>query len=328
MERRTLGKSGLEVSSIGLGCMGMTHGYTPLPERSAMIDLIRKAYENGENLFDTAEVYGPFTNEELVGEAVEPFRKEIVIATKFGWDAINGKPFETNSHPSHIRKVVEQSLKRLRTDYIDLYYQHRVDKSVPMEDVAGVVGDLINEGKVKHWGLSEAGPDSIRRAHSVTPLTAVQSEYSIWLRGLEKDVIPTLEELEIGLISFSPLGKGFLTGKIDDVSKLHDKDFRKTQPRFQKDAIDANMAIVELIREIGNRKQASPAQIALAWILAKKPWIVPIPGTTKENRFLENIGAANVILSNEEMALIDSASDSITIVGEQYSKEGMATLER
>lgn len=287
MKKRTLGTQGLEVSAIGLGCMGMTHGYTPLPDRNEMIKLIRTAYEKGENFFDTAEVYGPFTNEELVGEAVEPFRKEVVIATKFGWNVLGGDPSGLNSRPEHIRIVVEQSLKRLRTDYIDLYYQHRVDPNVPIEEVAGTVGDLIREGKVKYWGLSEAWSATIRRAHAVTPVSVLQSEYSIWMRDLEKEVIPTIEELGIGLVPFSPLGKGFLTGNIEDTSKLDTNDFRRNLPRFQQGAIDVNKAIVELIKEIAVAKNATPAQIALAWLLSKKPFISPIPGTTKLHRFEE-----------------------------------------
>lgn len=287
MKKRTLGTQGLEVSAIGLGCMGMTHGYTPLPDRNEMIKLIRTAYEKGENFFDTAEVYGPFTNEELVGEAVEPFRKEVVIATKFGWNVLGGDPSGLNSRPEHIRIVVEQSLKRLRTDYIDLYYQHRVDPNVPIEEVAGTVGDLIREGKVKYWGLSEAWSATIRRAHAVTPVSVLQSEYSIWMRDLEKEVIPTIEELGIGLVPFSPLGKGFLTGNIEDTSKLDTNDFRRNLPHFQQGAIDVNKAIVELIKEIAVAKNATPAQIALAWLLSKKPFISPIPGTTKLHRFEE-----------------------------------------
>lgn len=328
MQKRKLGNGGLEVSAIGLGCMGMSLGYTPLPGRDEMIKLIRTAYEKGETFFDTAEVYGPFTNEELLGEAVGPFRKDVVLATKFGWDALNGKPQELNSKPENIRKVVEHSLKRLRTDYIDLYYQHRVDKNVPMEDVAGVVGELIKEGKVKHWGLSEAGEANIRKAHAVTPLSAVQSEYSIWLRGLEDNIIPTLEELGIGLVPFSPLGKGFLTGAYNSMAQLDEKDFRRTQPRFQQEAIEANMAIVELLKQIAGQKDATPAQIALAWLLAKKPWIVPIPGTTKLHRFEENIAAADIKLTSEEVENIDKASASIKIVGEQYHPEGMKLVER
>lgn len=328
MENRKLGTQGLEVSAIGLGCMGMTHGYTPLPDRNAMIKLIRTAYEKGENFFDTAEVYGPFTNEELVGEAVEPFRKEVVIATKFGWNVLGGDPTGLNSRPEHIRIVVEQSLKRLRTDYIDLYYQHRVDPNVPIEDVAGTVGDLIREGKVKYWGLSEAWSDTIRRAHAVTPVSALQSEYSIWMRDLEKEIIPTIEELGIGLVPFSPLGKGFLTGAIDDTSKLDAKDFRRNLPRFQQDAIAVNKAIVELIKEIAAAKNATPAQIALAWLLSKKPYISPIPGTTKLHRFEENIAAVDITLSPDEINRIDEASAAINFVGEQYPEEMLKKIGR
>lgn len=328
MENRKLGTQGLEVSAIGLGCMGMTHGYTPLPDRNAMIKLIRTAYEKGENFFDTAEVYGPFTNEELVGEAVEPFRKEVVIATKFGWNVLGGDPSGLNSRPEHIRIVVEQSLKRLRTDYIDLYYQHRVDPNVPIEDVAGTVGDLIREGKVKYWGLSEAWPNTIRRAHAVTPVSALQSEYSIWMRDLEKEIIPTIEELGIGLVPFSPLGKGFLTGTIDDTSKLDAKDFRRNLPRFQQDAIAVNKAIVELIKGIAAAKNATPAQIALAWLLSKKPYISPIPGTTKLHRFEENIAAVDITLSPDEINRIDEASAAINFVGEQYPEEMLKKIGR
>lgn len=328
MEKRKLGNSGLEVSAIGLGCMGMTHGYTPLPDRNEMVKLIRTAYEQGETFFDTAEVYGPFTNEELVGEAVAPFRKEVVIATKFGWDVINGNPSGFNSRPEHIRKVVEQSLQRLRTDYIDLYYQHRVDPNVPIEDVAGTVGDLIREGKVKYWGLSEAWSATIRRAHAVTPLSALQSEYSIWFRDLEKEVIPTIEELGIGLVPFSPLGKGFLTGRFDTASTLDEKDFRRSLPRFQQEAMEANRVIVDLIKEIAVQKNATPAQVALAWLLARKPYISPIPGTTKLTRFEENIMAANIKLSSEEMARINEASSAIHFVGGQYTEEMLKKIAR
>jgi aryl-alcohol dehydrogenase-like predicted oxidoreductase len=328
MKKRKLGNSGLEVSAIGLGCMGMTHGYTPLPDRNEMIKLIRTAYEKGENFFDTAEVYGPFTNEALVGEAVEPFRKEIVIDTKFGWDVINGNPTGFNSRPEHIRTVVEQSLKRLRTDYIDLYYQHRVDPNVPIEDVAGAVGDLIREGKVKYWGLSEAWAATIRKAHAITPVSALQSEYSIWFRDLEKEVIPAIEELGIGLVPFSPLGKGFLTGRFDNPSQLDEKDFRKNLPRFQEEAMKVNHAIVDLIKEIASQKEATPAQIALAWLLAKKPWIVPIPGTTKLSRFEENIAATNLVLTADEITKIDEASSAIQFVGGQYTEEMMKKTAR
>ena len=328
MDTRKLGNSGLEVSAIGLGCMGMTHGYTPLPDRNEMIKLIRTAYEQGENFFDTAEIYGPFINEELVGEAVAPFRKEVVIATKFGWDAINGNPSGFNSRPEHIRIVVEQSLKRLKTDYIDLYYQHRVDPNVPIEDVAGTVGDLIREGKVKYWGLSEAWSATIRRAHAVTPLSALQSEYSIWFRDLEREVIPTLEELGIGLVPFSPLGKGFLTGKFEPGHLFAENDFRRTLPRFQDEAIKANQTVVALIKDIAMQKEATPAQIALAWLLAKKPWIAPIPGTTKLSRFEENMAATGVKLTAEEVAHIDKASTSIPIVGGQYTDEMLKRIAR
>ena len=317
----------MEVSAIGLGCMGMSHGYTPLPDRHEMIKLIRTAYEKGETFFDTAEVYGPFTNEELVGEAVRPFRKEIVIATKFGWDVVNGS-MGLNSRPEHIRKVVEQSLKRLRTDYIDLYYQHRVDPNVPIEDVAGTVGDLIREGKVKYWGLSEAWSATIRKAHSVTPLSALQSEYSIWFRNLEEEIIPTLEELGIGLVPFSPLGKGFLTGQYDADYQFDDKDFRNTLPRFTVDAREANQAVVDLIKGIADQKKATPAQIALAWLLAKKPWIAPIPGTTKLHRFEENIAAANLKLTPEEVNHIDQASAAIRFTGGQYPEEVLKRMAR
>jgi len=328
MEKRKLGNNGLEVSAIGLGCMGMSHGYTPLPDRNEMIRLIHTAYEKGENFFDTAEAYGPFTNEELVGEAVEPFRKDVVIATKFGWDVINGNPSGFNSRPEHIRTVVEQSLKRLRTDYIDLYYQHRVDPNVPIEDVAGTVGDLIREGKVKYWGLSEAWSATIRKAHTVTPLSVLQSEYSIWFRNLEEEVIPTLEELGIGLVPFSPLGKGFLTGKYDAGYIFDEKDFRNILPRFTKEAREANQAAVDLLKEIAAQKESTPAQIALAWLLAKKPWIVPIPGTTKQSRFEENIGAADLRLTTEEVFHIDEASAKIKLVGGQYPEEMLKKIAR
>ena len=328
MKKRKLGTQGLEVSAIGLGCMGMSQSYTPIPDRKEMIKLIRTAYEKGEHFFDTAEIYGPFINEELVGEAVEPFRKDVVIATKFGFNAANGNPSDFNSQPEHIRLVVEQSLKRLKTDYIDLYYQHRVDPNVPIEDVAGTVGDLIKEGKVKYWGLSEAWSQTIRKAHAITPLSALQSEYSIWFRNLEKEVIPTLEELGIGLVPFSPLGKGFLTGQFSDASKIDDKDFRKTLPRFQEEAIKDNLAVVDLIKEIATQKSATPAQVALSWLLAKKPWIAPIPGTTKASRFEENIGAVNLKLTPEEVAHIDKVSALINFVGGQYSDEMLKKIAR
>jgi len=328
MEKRKLGNNGLEVSAIGLGCMGMSHGYTPLPDRNEMIKLIRTTYEKGETFFDTAEVYGPFTNEELVGEAVEPFRKDVVITTKFGWDVINGNPGGFNSRPEHIRIVVEQSLKRLKTDYIDLLYQHRVDPNVPIEDVAGTVGDLIREGKVKYWGLSEAWSATIRKAHAVTPLSALQSEYSIWFRNLEDEVIPTLEELGIGLVPFSPLGKGFLTGKYDSEYKYDEKDFRNTLPRFTVEAREANQQVVDLLKEIARQKDATPAQVALAWLLAKKTYIAPIPGTTKLSRFEENIAAANLKLTPQEVVHIDETSAKINFVGGQYTEEMLKRIAR
>lgn len=327
MKKRKLGNCGLEVSAIGLGCMGMSHGYTPLPDRGQMIKLIRTAYEKGETFFDTAEVYGPFTNEELVGEAVKPFRENVMIATKFGFDVANGNP-GLNSRPEHIRTVVEQSLKRLNTDYIDLYYQHRVDPNVPIEDVAGTVGDLIQEGKVKYWGLSEAWSSTIRKAHAVTPLSALQSEYSIWLRNLENEVIPTLEELGIGLVPFSPLGKGFLTGKYSADYKFDEKDFRNILPRFTKEAREVNQIVVELLKEIAIQKNATPAQIALAWLLAKKPWIAPIPGTTKVERLEENISAADLELTEQEVSHIDEASSAMQFIGGQYSEEVLKNIAR
>lgn len=327
MKTRKLGTQGLEVSAIGLGCMGMSHGYTPLPDRNEMIKLLRTAYEKGERFFDTAEIYGPFTNEDLVGEALEPFRKDVVIATKFGFGVAEGNQ-GLDSRPEHIRKVVEQSLKRLRTDYIDLYYQHRVDPNVPIEDVAGTVGDLIREGKVKYWGLSEAWSETITKAHSVTPLSALQSEYSIWFRNLENQVIPTLENLGIGLVPFSPLGKGFLTGKYDASYKFDEKDFRNSLPRFTKEAREANEKIVTLLKDLAAQKEATPSQIALAWLLAKKPWIAPIPGTTKLNRFEENIAADKLELTAQEVAIIDDASESIQFIGGQYSDEVLKKMAR
>src|ERR1700747_1412891 len=295
MKKRKLGKSGLEVSAIGLGCMGMSFGYGPPKDKQEMISLLRAAVERGVTFFDTAEVYGPFTNEELVGEGLLPFRQQVVIATKFGFklDPKNGRSIGVDSRPEHIKEVADVSLKRLRTDVIDLFYQHRVDPEVPIEDVAGAVKQLIQEGKVKHFGLSAAGVQTIRRAHAVQPVTALQSEYSLWWRRPEAEVIPTLEELGIGLVPYSPLGKGFLTGQMDENSKFDSSDFRSTLPRFTPEALKANQALIDLLGSIAERKKATPAQIALAWLLRKKPWIVPIPGTTKLHRLEENLGAAS-----------------------------------
>lgn len=323
MKTRKLGKDGLEVSALGLGCMGMNFGYAPFPDRKDMITLIRKAVELGVTFFDTAEVYGPYTNEELVGEALHPLRNEVVIATKFGFGPANESEANSrwnalNSRPEHIRKVVDDSLKRLRTDVIDLLYQHRVDPQIPIEDVAGAVKELIQQGKVKHFGLSEAGANTIRRAHAVQPVAALQSEYSLWTRTPEKEIIPTLEELGIGFVPFSPLGKGFLTGKIDEHTKFESVDIRSTTPRFTQDARIANRALVDLLENIGKEKNASSAQIALAWLLAQKPWIVPIPGTTKTHRLEENIGAANVELTPADLQKIEEAASKITIQGARY----------
>src|SRR5438477_618611 len=303
MQKRKLGKSNLEVSAIGLGCMGMSFGYGPPKDKQEMISLIRSAVELGVTFFDTAEVYGPFTNEELVGEALAPVRKQVVIATKFGFklDAETGKQAGLDSRPEHIKQVAEASLKRLRTDVIDLFYQHRVDDKVPIEDVAGAVKDLIQQGKVKHFGLSEAGALTIRRAHKVQPVTALQSEYSLWWREPEQEIIPTLEELGIGFVPFSPLGKGFLTAAINKDTQFDKSDFRNIVPRFSAENRDANQAVVDLIVEFAKQKKATPAQIALAWLLAKKPWIAPIPGTTKLHRLEENIGAVHVLLSPDDL---------------------------
>lgn len=323
MEKRKLGTSGLEVSAIGLGCMGMNFSFPPFPDRKEMISLIRSAVEKGVTFFDTAEVYGPFINEELVGEALEPVRKEVVIATKFGFrpaseTETNSRWSELDSRPEHIKKVVEDSLKRLRTDVIDLLYQHRVDPNVPIEDVAGAVRDLIKKGKVKHFGLSEAGVKTIRRAHAVQPVTAVQSEYSLWWRRPEEEFVPTLEELGIGFVPFSPLGKGFLTGKIDDKTTFDKTDFRNVVPRFSVENRKANQALVDTLAKIGKKKNTTPAQLALAWLLAQRPWIAPIPGTTKLHRLEENIGAAGIILTPEDLSEINLALDQIKIVGERY----------
>lgn len=318
MQKRKLGKSNLEVSAIGLGCMGMSFGYGPAVDKQQGISLIRAAVERGVTFFDTAEVYGPFTNEELVGEALAPFRKDVVIATKFGFKIENGKQGGLDSRPEHIKEVAEASLKRLKTDRIDLFYQHRVDPNVPIEDVAGAVKDLIQAGKVKHFGLSEAGAKTIRRAHSVQPVLALQSEYSLWFREPEAEIIPTLEELGIGFVPFSPLGKGFLTGKINEDTKFDKTDFRNIVPRFTPENRKANQAMVDLVRKIADRKKATPAQIALAWLLAQKPWMVPIPGTTKLERLEENISAAGVELTAEDLREIDSASSKITVQGARY----------
>ena len=323
MEKRTLGTGGLEVSALGLECMGMSFGYTPIPDRKEMINLLRKAVEKGVTFFDTAEVYGPFTNEELVGEALEPFKGHVVIATKFGWKAApDGKWSELDSSPVNIRKVAEESLKRLKTDVIDLFYQHRVDLSVPIEDVAGAVKDLIQEGKVKHFGLSEAGVETVRKAHAIQPVAALQSEYSLWHRKPEEDIMPTLEELGIGFVPFSPLGKGFLTGKIDESTQFDKGDFRNTLPRFQEENRKANQAMVELLNTIATKKNATPAQVTLAWLLAQKPWIVPIPGTTKFHRLEENLGALNVELTASDLQQINDAASHIAVHGARYTEAG------
>jgi aryl-alcohol dehydrogenase-like predicted oxidoreductase len=321
MQKRKLGKSNLEVSAIGLGCMGMSWSYSPIPDRKEMISLLHAAVERSVTFFDAAEVYGPYTNEELVGEALAPFRGQVVIATKFGWKpAFEGEArwSRLDSRPDHIKKAAEGSLKRLRVDAIDLYYQHRVDPEVPIEDVAGAVKDLIQQGKVKHFGLSEAAAKTIRRAHAVLPVTAVQSEYSLWYREPEKEVLPTLEELGIGFVPFSPLGKGFLTGKIDETTTFDGSDFRNTVPRFNAENRKANQALVDLLRKIAQRKKATPAQIALAWLLAQKPWIVPIPGTTKLHRLVENIGAVSVELTPDDLRDIESAASKIPVQGARY----------
>lgn len=317
MQKRILGNQGLEVSALGLGCMGLSFGYGNPTEKKEAVELIRTAYENGITFFDTAECYGPFTNEEIVGEALKPFRNEVVIATKFGFqdgDSTKG----LDSSPARIRKVVEDSLKRLQTDYIDLFYQHRVDPNVPMEEVAGTVKELIAEGKVKHFGLSEAGAESIRKAHAVQPVTALQSEYSLFYREPEKEIIPTLEELGIGFVPFSPLGKGFLTGAINEDTKFESTDFRNIVPRFSEENRRANQSLVNLVKTIATKKEATPAQIALAWLLAQKPFIAPIPGTTKIIRLQENIGGASVELSSEDLDQIQESLSQIEIVGERY----------
>jgi aryl-alcohol dehydrogenase-like predicted oxidoreductase len=328
MQKRKLGTSGLEVSALGLGCMGMSFGYGPAGDRQEMISVIRAAVERGVTFFDTAEVYGPFTNEELVGEALAPVRAHVVIATKFGFELAGEQRGGLNSRPEHIRQAVEGSLKRLRIDTIDLLYQHRVDPAVPIEDVAGAVKDLIRQGKVRHFGLSEASAQTIRRAHAVQPITALQSEYSLWWRSPEEKVLPTLEELGIGLVPFSPLGKGFLTGTIDENTGFASSDFRNTVPRFAPEARKANQALVHLIGSIAERKGATPAQIALAWLLAQKPWIVPIPGTTKLHRLYENIGATAVELTSGDLRDIDSAASKIAVQGARYAEKQERLIDR
>ena len=328
MQKRKLGKSDLEVSALGLGCMGMSFSYGPPKDKKEMSSLLRAAVERGITFFDTAEVYGPFTNEELVGEALAPFRGQVVIATKFGFNldpnfdprGMQGSP-GLDSRPEHIKQAVEGSLKRLKVETIDLLYQHRVDTNVPIEEVAGAVKELIQQGKVKHFGLSEAGVQTIRRAHAVQPLTALQSEYSLWTRGPEKEVLPTLTELGIGFVPYSPLGKGFLTGKINENTTFDSSDFRTTLPRFTPEARKANQALIELLNSIAEQKKATPAQIALAWLLAQKPWIVPIPGTTKLHRLDENIGAVAIELTSDDLREIDSAASKITVQGARYPEK-------
>jgi aryl-alcohol dehydrogenase-like predicted oxidoreductase len=330
MKKRKLGKSNLEVSAIGLGCMGMSFGYGPAADKGEMISLIRAAVDRGVTFFDTAEVYGPFTNEELVGEALAPLRNYVVIATKFGFklDPTTGKQAGLDSRPEHIKEVAEASLKRLKTNAIDLFYQHRVDPNVPIEDVAGAVKDLIQQGKVKHFGLSEAGVEIIRRAHKVQPVAALQSEYSLWWREPEAEILPTLDQLGIGFVPFSPLGKGFLTGKINEDTKFDKTDFRNLVPRFTPEARKANQALVDLLNKVAERKKATPAQIALAWLLAQKPWIVPIPGTTKLNRLDENIGASAVELTPDDLRQIDDAAAKISVQGERYPENLQKLINR
>jgi aryl-alcohol dehydrogenase-like predicted oxidoreductase len=332
MKKRNLGNSGLEVSAIGLGCMGMSFGLGPAKDKQEMISLIRSAVERGVTFFDTAEVYGPFTNEELVGEALAPMREQVVIATKFGFniaaDGTQHKQPPLNSRPEHIKEVAEASLRRLKTDYIDLFYQHRVDPNVPIEDVAGAVKDLIEEGKVRHFGLSEAGVEVIRRAHAVQPVTALQSEYSLWWREPEAEILPALDELGIGFVPFSPLGKGFLTGKIDENTKFDSPDFCNTVPRFSPEARKANQALVDLIGEFAAQKKATPAQIALAWVLAQKPWIVPIPGTTKLDRLEENLDAVDVELTADDFREIENITSRVEVKGARYSEGAQKLVNR
>lgn len=330
MQKRKLGNSGLEVSAIGLGCMGMSFGYGPPKDKQEMITLIRAAVERGVTFFDTAEVYGPFINEELVGEALAPVREHVVIATKFGFhlDPETGRQAGLDSRPEHIKHVAEASLKRLRTEVIDLFYQHRVDPQVPVEDVAGAVRDLIQQGKVRHLGLSEAGVQVIRRAHAVQPVAALQSEYSLWWREPEAEIMPALEELGIGFVPFSPLGKGYLTGRIDENTTFDSTDFRNTVPRFSREARKANLALVELLGDIAQKKKATPAQIALAWLLAQKPWLAPIPGTTKLHRLEENLAAVSVELGDEDLREIDRAASQITVQGARYSEGAQRLINR
>ena len=331
MQKRTLGNSSLEVSALGLGCMGLSFGLGPATEKSEAISLIRAAVERGVTFFDTAEVYGPFVNEEVVGEALAPFRKDVIIATKFGFEpdpSNDGKWSATNSRPDHIRQVVDGSLKRLQTDTIDLLYQHRVDKNTPIEDTAGAVKDLIHAGKVKHFGLSEAGANTIRRAHAVQPVTALQSEYSLFWREPEASVLPTLEELGIGFVPFSPLGRGFLTGKIDATTKFDSTDFRAILPRFTEENRKANQALVQVIMDFAEQKNATPAQVALAWLLAQRPWIVPIPGTTKLSRLEENLGGATVQLTTEDIHALEEASSAIQVQGDRYPETQARMIDR
>src|SRR3954471_9808790 len=328
MQKRTLGKSGLEVSALGFGCMGISQSYGRPSSREDGIAIIRAAVDGGVTFFDTAEVYGPYTNEDVVGEALEPVRDQVAIATKFGFNIEDGKMAGLNSRPAQIRAVADGSLKRLRTDRIDLFYQHRVDPGVPIEDVAGTVKDLIAAGKVKHFGLSEAAAQTIRRAHAVQPVTALQSEYSLWWREPEQEILPTLEELGIGFVPFSPLGKGFLTGKIDETTTFDASDFRNTVPRFSEENRKANFAIVELVKRLAAKKKATPARIALAWLLARKPWIVPIPGTTKLERLEENLAAVGVELTKDDLREIDEGFSRITVHGDRYNPAGQATIDR
>src|SRR5213080_1111682 len=328
MQKRKLGKSNLEVSALGLGCMGISFGLGPAVDKQTGITLIRAAVERGVTFFDTAEVYGPFTNEELVGEALAPVRSKVVIASKFGFKIENGKQAGLDSRPQHIRQVAEASLKRLKTDAIDLFYQHRVDDKVPIEDVAGAVKDLIQQGKVKHFGLSEAGAQTIRRAHKVQPVSALQSEYSLWWREPENEILPTLEELGIGFVPFSPLGKGFLTGKISEDTKFDKSDFRNIVPRFTPEARKANQALVDLLGRFARQKKATPAQVALAWLLAQKPWIVPIPGTTKRHRLEENLGAAAVELPPDDLRQIEDAASKVAVQGARYPESLQKMVER